>query len=779
MNGVRKNSGVIRLLMAAALVLFVAACGSSSGIKNDRDMYKDMAAELQTQLDTANSELDTANSDLVAARANLAMTKTSLTATEDELETAEALVIALETQVLGLEGEKTALGGRITDLDGQVSGLEGEKTALEGRITDLDGQVSGLEGEKTALEGRITDLDGRVTGLTGQVTMLTSERDGLQGRLNTLLADGRPEDTRQIRELEGRIDDLGGQIVTLKTDLNAAETALDGDGTPENTGLRQEFEDLKLQLAHAETALDGDGTPENTGLRQEFEDLKQQLADAETELDGDGTPENPGLRQQLADAETELDGDGTPENPGLRQELADAETALDGDGTPENTGLRQEFEDLKQQLADAETELEGDGTADNPGLRQQVADLEEELDTLKQEAKDAEADEQRKMRIAAEKKIRTAIELEANQAASTDLTGARGFTVITAKRDAAEMVTVTVSEPEDDDYDGGTSSAATNGWTGTTLTKKDNTLVIYTDVDASTDESFIVQYTQEERDDILLAPDHLKKAKSSTFPTGLSETVMFDGTALNDNLSGNPASFAGTFDDVSGTFECVADSDGPCTLETNAKGELQPSSNWRFTPNSNLATVKDPDAAYVWFGWWLNNPKTGDFDVEVFTGSSPANHLVDAGAINALEGTASYIGSAAGKFASKDFSAGVQTDAGVGHFAATARLSADFDDGTDPGSITGTISEFTLNGTDSVPWSVSLEEAALDAAVFTGMTKVDFGGGLNPDMVGDWNGSFYDAAEESEDAPGAVAGKFDVETPGASLLGAFGASVTE
>ena len=41
MNGVRKNSGVIRLLMAAALVLFVAACGSSnSGIKSDLETYK-------------------------------------------------------------------------------------------------------------------------------------------------------------------------------------------------------------------------------------------------------------------------------------------------------------------------------------------------------------------------------------------------------------------------------------------------------------------------------------------------------------------------------------------------------------------------------------------------------------------------------------------------------------------------------------------------------------------------------------------------------------------
>ena len=32
--------------------------------------------------------------------------------------------------------------------------------------------------------------------------------------------------------------------------------------------------------------------------------------------------------------------------------------------------------------------------------------------------------------------------------------------------------------------------------------------------------------------------------------------------------------------------------------------------NWRFTPNSpNTATVKEPDAVYTWFGWWLNKPE--------------------------------------------------------------------------------------------------------------------------------------------------------------------------
>ena len=84
-------------------------------------------------------------------------------------------------------------------------------------------------------------------------------------------------------------------------------------------------------------------------------------------------------------------------------------------------------------------------------------------------------------------------------------------------------------------------------------------------------------------------------------------------------LSGNPISFAGTFDSVPGTYECEVNA---CELMTNADGELQIADNWRFTPNDNLATVKDPDVAYTYFGWWLNKPEmnTVDHGVRVFAG---------------------------------------------------------------------------------------------------------------------------------------------------------------
>ena len=67
------------------------------------------------------------------------------------------------------------------------------------------------------------------------------------------------------------------------------------------------------------------------------------------------------------------------------------------------------------------------------------------------------------------------------------------------------------------------------------------------------------------------------------------------------------------FHGVPGTFACTGCcNEAACTLATDAEGELMMSADWRFSPNLHQATVKDPDAAYTYFGWWLNKPKEND-----------------------------------------------------------------------------------------------------------------------------------------------------------------------
>ena len=151
----------------------------------------------------------------------------------------------------------------------------------------------------------------------------------------------------------------------------------------------------------------------------------------------------------------------------------------------------------------------------------------------------------------------------------------------------------------------------------------------------------------------------------------------------------------GTFDGVPGHFACGAET---CTLMTDDKGKLISTTEaWRFTPMAPLtATVKDPDEAYAYFGWWLDKPEDNadTHMTEVFTGA-----VGDTGAnvTAAIEGTATYVGPAAGKYATKSFSAGVQTDAGVGHFTASTTLTAKFLNELEAGSIGGSVTGFELD----------------------------------------------------------------------------------
>ena len=129
----------------------------------------------------------------------------------------------------------------------------------------------------------------------------------------------------------------------------------------------------------------------------------------------------------------------------------------------------------------------------------------------------------------------------------------------------------------------------------------------------------------------------------------------------------------------------------------------------------------------------------------------------------------------------RTFTAGVHSDSAVGHFTAAAKLTARFDDADMPGTgISGSVTSFVLDDTNSVPWKVTLELAPYLGANFTGTTEVDFGGGATAteDGAGSWQGSFYDAAPATPagGAPGTVAGTFDAAVENASVIGAFGAT---
>ena len=182
--------------------------------------------------------------------------------------------------------------------------------------------------------------------------------------------------------------------------------------------------------------------------------------------------------------------------------------------------------------------------------------------------------------------------------------------------------------------------------------------------------------------------------------------------------------FTGSVRGVSGTFNCT---DENCTPPTQAEIADSTLTNWNFAPKSPgaMIDVKDHDG-YLMFGWWLDEGKSA-FSVATFDSAVDKEGMPAIGntlpAAADIEGTATYNGGAAGKFAIRST---VEDSAEGGHFTARANLTVNFDarlDGqadnvdTEYVSVNGTIDNFmtfSADGTDRTNWEVTLEQDAID-----------------------------------------------------------------
>ena len=267
-----------------------------------------------------------------------------------------------------------------------------------------------------------------------------------------------------------------------------------------------------------------------------------------------------------------------------------------------------EDEEAAQAAVDKALQLPGNEAALIASLKKQIADQ-------AQTVADAEAKKAKDERIAREAAVRTAIELTDNRVGTTAKLSPTGITAteISVTRDADGAVTIDVNGDDDNLYAGGEVTAGDGAWTSATLTKTDagteatDTLVIYTDIAAPKDKLFTAEYTQAMLDDALNEA-RLAKAMSSGFPSAPGTTWVYTGA--DDERA---KTVTGTFDGVAGQFTCIMTT---CEVETNSDGKLMgtDASDWRFTPAAPLtATIKDPDVAYAYFGWWLNNTSGGNY----------------------------------------------------------------------------------------------------------------------------------------------------------------------
>ncbi len=653
------------------------------------------------------------------------------------LTTIAAAALALAVGACSSNGDDDEISMLQTDLDAATAKAAGLQEDLDeanaalmtanGMVTDLQGQLDTANAGLMTANGTVTDLQGQLDTANADLVTANDNAAAIQGMLDTANAD--------VTRLMGELTDAGNNAAAIQGMLdtaNADVTRLTGELTTatDNAGAIQGM----LDTANADVTR-----------------LTGELADATDNADA--------IQGMLDTANADVTR--------LTGELADASTRAD---TAEGEVTR-----LTGELADANTRADtAEGEVER--LTGELETANAELAKIRLDAADALTKAARDERIAREAGVNTAI--RANRVGTTGTAFPTGITEQAVKRDAAGKVTVDVNGATADDYAGGETTAGSGDWNSVTLTKTDvvteaeDTVVFYTDIEAPSDKLLTAQYTQDQLDDALDTTT-VSKAASSGFPSEPGTTWVYTGA--DDERA---KTVTGTFDGVPGQFTCSVEAD--CSVATNSDGELMESDNWRFTPDSpNTATVKDPDVAYAYFGWWLNKPKANDgmHDVEVFAGGT-TDHEADV--TNEIVGNATYSGPAAGKYVTKTFSAGVHSDSGVGHFTATANLTAKFGAADAAGTIGGSVTGFVLDDVTTAPWKVILEDATLstNTATFDGTSEVDFGGGPTSSDAGTWQGSFYDDADATDNtnAPGTVAGTFDAVTDNANVIGGFGAT---
>ena len=249
----------------------------------------------------------------------------------------------------------------------------------------------------------------------------------------------------------------------------------------------------------------------------------------------------------------------------------------------------------------------------------------------------------------------------------------------------------------------------------------------------------------------------------------------------------------GSYHGVPGTYNCdpggtttscsasvvSTDSTGTQFMLSTAGGDA-----WTFTPDDPNANVRDMvDTDYASYGWWLHITENG----ETYTASAFTDEkgTVDAAAgIDALNGTATYMGGAAGKYALTSTTGGTND---AGHFTARAMLEADFTNNEDSTAITGTIDMFIGADGMSRDWSVKLNASDIgdDGGIGNAgdgtdpVTTVWTIGDTASDPDGQWTGALRDTGEDlvPKVATGTFYSTYGTAGNDGRMIGGFGANV--
>ena len=352
--------------------------------------------------------------------------------------------------------------------------------------------------------------------------------------------------------------------------------------------------------------------------------------------------------------------------------------------------------------------------------------------------------------------------------------------VTTVTLDRGELETATVTPFEADGTAPGTAIVATftdaqtssldamNGWKGEEYKKKGHTAHIYNNLSAGTTVDFATVYGPTVSGTI-----NANLVGGSAFaPLGAGSKSHYNNRDDNSDADNAPDDFfltPGTYAGAQGTWVCTGGTSvTPCISTVSGAGFALGGGTWTFTPASG-AMAQLPDADYGYFGWWLHEDAEGKFHVGVFSDLVENTGVtVD---ITGLDGTATYNGSAAGKFAS--YRPSIQG----GHFTADVELKAKFG-GTVAHTISGIIDNFKgpKEGND---WSVELPQLTIATtgaiALNADSMPVWSDGDDAADAAGTWSGQAGN--ESGGGVPMTVVGTFEAEHGHIGrMAGGFGAT---
>jgi hypothetical protein len=352
-----------------------------------------------------------------------------------------------------------------------------------------------------------------------------------------------------------------------------------------------------------------------------------------------------------------------------------------------------------------------------------------------------------------------------------------------------------------------------------TVDKVTDTLTIYHNVDAPTNQAYSIYYQNNNEGMVSTTAGIAAIADSSTnkrnvitfeadistiekyfegsyFPAIGSQNFTYADDYQTSDASQGPRKFSGSFHGIPGEFACQAA--GPCTAAADEDGKLSMlSDGWTFVPSASGSELKVQDVIldsdFLSFGYWVRATEQRDgstkYAIDTFAdGGTPFTPT-----LTALTGRATYSGSATGMYVRKTFdSAGVGTPAASGQFSANADFTAEFDELANVASVNqhairGMITSFmdTTSGDTIQGWELTMKGASFDTATtgnagYEGDTN---GGGAD----GEWTVSFFgdpvtndplttDVDETLTGYPTGVAGEFNGHFVDGHAVGAFGAT---